>query len=155
MAKKQQPKTRKPHMPPSKAPVWKAALLQALAISGSVGHSCKVANISRSAANAHKRKDAEFSDAWEDALEDATDSLEAEVMRRARDGVDEPVFYLGQQVATVKKFSDNLAMFMLKARRPELYRDLNLEQLADIIIRRLGTQALPAGVPEGTPKPTP
>ena len=38
-------------------------------------------------------------------------------------GVDEPVFYQGAQCGAVRKYSDTLLIFMLKARRPEKYRE--------------------------------
>ena len=44
-------------------------------------------------------------------------------MRRALEGGEEPVFYQGKIVGSVRKYSDTLLMFMLKARRPERYRD--------------------------------
>jgi hypothetical protein len=40
-----------------------------------------------------------FSTAWDEALERGLDALEDEVMRRAKDGVAEPVYYQGRVVA--------------------------------------------------------
>jgi hypothetical protein len=60
---------------------------------------------------------------WDEALEDAADRLEAEAFRRAVRGVDRPVVYRGERVGTVHEFSDALLMFLLKAARPEKYRD--------------------------------
>jgi hypothetical protein len=40
--------------------------------------------------------------AWHDAVEAGTDALEDEVLRRAKDGVDEPRFYEGQVCGQVK-----------------------------------------------------
>ena len=45
-------------------------------------------------------------------------------MGRVRDGVARPVFYAGAQVGTVHQFSDQLAMFVLKSKRPEVYNRL-------------------------------
>ena len=64
-----------------------------------------------------------FAAAWDDAIEDGTDLLEDEVLRRAKDGVDEPRFYEGEVCGHVRKYSDTLAIFLLKARRPEKYSD--------------------------------
>jgi hypothetical protein len=50
-------------------------------------------------------------------LERGLDALEDEVMRRAKDGVVEPVFYKGRVVGEKRRYSDNLAMFILKSRR--------------------------------------
>ena len=53
----------------------------------------------------------------------ATDTLEMEARRRASLGVEEPVYYQGQVVGYVRKYSDVLLMFLLKAQRPEKFRD--------------------------------
>ena len=42
--------------------------------------------------------------------------------RRAFEGVERPVYYKGEQVGTWRFYSDALAMFLLKAHRPERYR---------------------------------
>ena len=61
---------------------------------------------------------------FEEASEDAADSLEAEARRRAVEGVEEPVgWYKGQAGGVVRKYSDTLLIFLLKGRRPELYRE--------------------------------
>lgn len=65
----------------------------------------------------------EFAKAWDDAYDVGTDVLEQEVERRGLKGIDEPVFYQGTQVATKKAYSDNLLMFMTKARRPSKFRE--------------------------------
>lgn len=44
-------------------------------------------------------------------------------MRRAREGVDEPVFYQGDECGSVRKYSDTLAIFLLKGAMPEKYRE--------------------------------
>lgn len=72
----------------------------------------------------------EFSKAHETAL----DLLEAEARRRAVEGDDEPVIYQGglcyerlvngrKKQIVLKRRSDNLLMFLLKAGRPEKFRD--------------------------------
>ncbi len=38
-------------------------------------------------------------------------------------GAPKPVYYQGKRVATVHEKSDALLMFLLKARRPEVYRE--------------------------------
>jgi hypothetical protein len=49
--------------------------------------------------------------------------LEDEAKRRAHDGIDEPVFYQGEKCGVVRKYSDNLLIFMLKARRREKFSE--------------------------------
>ncbi len=43
--------------------------------------------------------------------------------RRAVEGVDEPRFHDGQICGHVRKYSDTLLIFMLKARRPDKYKE--------------------------------
>jgi AcrR family transcriptional regulator len=68
-------------------------------------------------------KSAEFKAAFEDARKHVSEKLEAEAIRRAYDGVEEPVFYKGLQIGTIRKYSDTLLIFLLKAADPEKYRE--------------------------------
>jgi len=54
---------------------------------------------------------------------DGISALEDEVMRRARDGVLEPVYQQGREVGAIRKYGGTLAMFLLNGRRPERYRN--------------------------------
>ena len=126
-------------------PDWSPRFLAALAESACILHACTLAGVSRT--NVYQRRDAdpEFAAALASALEDATDALELEARRRALHGVDEPVVYQGELMGvwvnargdivaegtagarqiplTVKKYSDALMALLLKAHRPERYRD--------------------------------
>ncbi len=46
--------------------------------------------------------------------------------RRALVGTEKPLFHKGNQIGNVPVFSDPLLMFLLKAKRPEVYRDRGL-----------------------------
>lgn len=69
-----------------------------------------------------RREDEDFADEWDLALESAKHVLEEEIVRRARDGVMEPVFYKGEIVGHKVNYSDALAMFILRKLDPS-YRD--------------------------------
>ncbi len=69
------------------------------------------------------KPDEAFVEAVDVARGFAGDRMEAEVMRRAFDGVEEPVYQGGRMVGTVRKFSDVLAIFALKGAMPEKYRE--------------------------------
>ena len=56
-------------------------------------------------------------------MEIGTSALEDEAHRRAFDGTEEPVFHQGQECGSVRKYSDTLAIFLLKAHAPEKYRE--------------------------------
>jgi len=101
----------------------KARFLAILAEGGSVKLAAEKAKIGRRTAYEWKAADPEFAAAWEEAVEAGTDALEDEAKRRAYNGVDEPVFYQGEQCGLVRKYSDTLLIFLLKARRPEKYRE--------------------------------
>lgn len=91
--------------PAPKKSVWQPAFLAALANCGVVRAACTAANITSGYVYQVRLKDPKFAAAWEQALEDAADSLEAEAVKRARAG------------------SDTLLIFLLKAARPEKYRE--------------------------------
>ena len=73
-----------------------------------------------------KEADPEFADAWADALEEATDDLEAVARRRAKEGFDRAVFYKGQIVGTVRDYSDQLMVTLLRAHLPPKTRSLTV-----------------------------
>jgi len=54
-------------------------------------------------------------------VEAAVAALEAEAVRRALQGVSEPVFHQGRECGSRVKHSDTLLMFLLKTLRPERY----------------------------------
>lgn len=82
-----------------------AAFLHNLAVSCNVSASCRLAKVSRGAVYQWRSEDAEFAKAWDDALTEAIELLEAEAWQRAR------------------KQSDTLMIFLLKAHKPEKYRE--------------------------------
>lgn len=75
---------------------WFTPFLEALADTGNVSQACRSAGVSTTTVYALKKKDADFAAAWDQAEEDAADTLEAEARRRAVQGVQEPVVYQGQ-----------------------------------------------------------
>lgn len=88
-----------------------------------VTSACQAIGASRSGAYKRRDENADFAERWDNAIEEALDSIEAEVIRRGVHGIDDPVFYRGEQVSAVKRYSDNLLMFYLKGRRPEVFKD--------------------------------
>jgi hypothetical protein len=66
--------------------------------------------ISYECMNNHRRDDEEFRKAIDEAHDTYVERLRAEVHRRGVEGVAEPVFYQGNQVAFVQKYSDALLL---------------------------------------------
>lgn len=84
---------------------------------------CEAVNASRSGYYRYIKTDPEFLEEVKIAQEEAIELLEQKAMERARDGWEEPVWYQGMQVGSVRRYSDTLAIFMLKGGKPEKYRE--------------------------------
>lgn len=100
-------------------PEKRELFLEHLAATGNVTESAEVSGYTRRSWYTLKDNDPEFSAAWDEALKQATDALIIEGRRRALVGVDEPVFYQGEVCGSVRRYSDTLLMFLVKAHRPE------------------------------------
>jgi hypothetical protein len=101
----------------------KRLFLKALSETGNVSEAARKARIARSHAYQIRRQDSAFAEAWDDALDSAVDLLEAEARNRAVDGIEQPRFHQGKICGTVRKYSDSLLMFLLRAHRPETFRE--------------------------------
>jgi hypothetical protein len=110
--------------------------LKALEQSGNVSAAAAACGIHRTTAYLQRKTDREFAREWDEALEVACDSLEHEARRRALEGCDEPVFYEGSVCGHVRKYSDTLMIFLLKAHRPHKFRDnVAVSHSGDVTIR--------------------
>lgn len=97
--------------------------LNVLSETANVTLAARASGMSRSSAYRLRKAEASFAEAWDDAVEEALDLIEEEVRRRAVDGREKPVFYQGRECGRVREYSDTLAVFFLKAHRPEKYAD--------------------------------
>ena len=97
--------------------------LKAYAVCGTVSTAAKAAGVTRNTIYVWAEHDESFALAMRQAELEATEVLETEAWRRARDGYSEPVYQQGKLVGTVQRYSDALLVFLLKARAPERYRD--------------------------------
>jgi hypothetical protein len=107
-------------------PDWAPRFLELLRQTANVRLSADGAGIDRDTAYRRRGRDATFMAAWTQAEADAVDVLEAEARRRA---------------LTV---SDNLLMFLLKAHRPERFREtirIDLRHEAERLAAELGIDA--------------
>ncbi len=88
-----------------------------------VTHAAKIALIARRRHYKWLESDPDYAKAFEEAKVAATDALVAEARRRATQGVEEAVYYKGEVVGTIRKYSDTLLIFLLKGALPEVYRE--------------------------------
>jgi len=100
------------------------AFLVELAQSGNVTGACAVAGVSRKQVYRIKARDKAFGELWDEAIQMAVDTLEAECRRRAVEGV-ERIKYdrQGKLLQTERVYSDKLMELLLRAKRPAEYRD--------------------------------
>lgn len=101
----------------------KKKFLEAISMTGNISYSAEQAEISRPTHYIWMEKDKQYALDFENAQEIATDKLEAEVWRRGFQGIDKPIYYKGKKVDIIKEYSDLLAMFYLKAKRPKEFRE--------------------------------
>jgi hypothetical protein len=92
-------------------------------VAGTISGAARAAQINRSTHYDWFRDDPEYVERFTASGVVAVENLETEMRRRAIVGWDEPVFQGGKQVGVIKKRSDVLLIFALKAARPHVYRD--------------------------------
>ena len=104
--------------------------LKALADTGIVSVAVEIAGTSRTRVYELRKHNPGFAAAWEDAEERAADALEAEAWRRAVAGNPEPLVSAGKvvrdndgQPIAIRRYSDALMIALLKARRPDRFKD--------------------------------
>jgi hypothetical protein len=118
-------------------------LLSLVETGGNVSASCGLAGIKRRTAYDWRSDDPEFAAEWDEAVNVGLDALESEARRRAFEGIEEPVFYKGEICGHIRRYSDSLIMFMLKAYRPQ-FRDrvlIDVNAVDAEIERRLAAMA--------------
>ena len=104
-------------------PEEKQKFLEVYRETGSSKVAAKTVGVAFQTAYRHRADDPDFFEQWVEADEEYTQSMEVEADRRGVQGVDEPIWYAGKNVGTIKRYSDILLIFRLKAKRPLVYRD--------------------------------
>lgn len=95
---------------------------------GNVSDAARKATIDRSTPYRWREAEPDFAAAWDEALELAMDRLESEAYRRAVEGVRKPLIgRIGKDqdgvITYIREYSDSLMNTLLKAHRPEKYRE--------------------------------
>ncbi len=140
-------KTDKPHGgkvgKPKPADQWDC-FFEELSKFGNTSRAAEVAGIPRPTIYNRLQTDDAFAKRYEEAKAHGLEGVEDEALRRATKGVETPVFYMGEKVATVTTFSDALIQFLLKGGKPQKYRDristenVNLNSDSPALSRRFG-----------------
>lgn len=119
-------------------PKKRLRFLEHLKNTANVTLSARLVGVSRRTVYNHRAADPGFASAWDTAVDEAIDLLEAEARRRAVDGTDRPVYQGGELVGYVRGYSDTLLIFLLKGHRPEKYRErhhVNVDNNGPIEVR--------------------
>jgi hypothetical protein len=101
----------------------KRAFLDAVGRLGTIHAACRDTGIARSTHYEWVARDPEYVVALREAEDVAIEAMEGEARRRAVLGTSKPVYQGGRQVGDVTEYSDTLMVFLLKALRPDKYRE--------------------------------
>lgn len=119
----------------AKIPEYKAQIVELISSGLFLSEVCQQLDIKPPTVRTWRTTDKEFDEAYTDAEAQITDSLEKEAVRRAKNGVLEPVVSGGRVVMVknettgieeplmIRKYSDGLMQFLLKGRRRDVYGD--------------------------------
>lgn len=123
----------------------KLRFLEAMARLGTITAASNETGTPRSVHYHWMKLDPAYVKAFREAEDVAIDAMEAEARRRAVEGTNRPVFQNGRQVGDVTEYSDQLLIVLLKAHRPEKYRervDLTVTDMRRIVEARATAEGL-------------
>ena len=142
-AKRAYPRARAPVKDDATA---QAAYLEALPKYFTVTAACTKAGISTARLSQWRESDGAFLVKEQHARDALADQLEAEAIRRAFKGVRVPVYQGGLLAGHIQQYSDQLLVLMLKALRPEKFRERSEISVTQPIVKVVAgfdpTQAL-------------
>lgn len=110
-----------PHASPSNTSRKLARFLEVWGTHGNKVRAARTAKVSLRTVNRHLKSDPVFAAAYQEIYDIGGDIIEAEMFRRAIEGVKEPVFQGGKKVGTITKYSDSLLSKMASGRLKATY----------------------------------
>jgi hypothetical protein len=125
---------------------YQRAFLAAFIVTRGIAHAARLAAVERRAHYHWMKRDDGYRERFELARAMIADEAEAELWRRAFRGVDTPLHWRGEITAWYKTYSDALAVFAMRALKPEVYRrtdpefDLGGPSAIEITIKREGEE---------------
>ena len=140
-------------VPPSE-PRWLYPYLCELERTGMRATAARFASVSPLTVTRYLTEHPEAQTAVDEAEELFNDALEAEALRRAKDGYADPVYHQGVQVGTRTIYSDSLMTLLLKGRRRR-YRDKQeVEHKGAVQLVLAPIAQLPPSTPTATTSPS-
>jgi hypothetical protein len=129
-------------------PERKALFLEHLAANGNVSVAAARVGMGREAAYRLRRRESLFARGWDVALLQAREVVAETIGDRAMDGIEEPVFYRGEQVGTRRKYDTRLLLARMARldRLAEQQAGFGDELRFDEILACLAGAPLPAGL---------
>jgi len=120
------------------------AFLEALAESGNVARSCRIAGVSDNTVYRQRAKSEAFRTRWAEALREGYAKLEALVLDRALNGYDKPVYQGGKKVGTTRHYDNRTALTILRMHAAAVHgtpspevAGLSVEEMRRIVAGRL------------------
>ena len=120
----------------------KAAYVQALEKDGDHAFARIEVGITQQSVSTHRKKDVEFDLACEDAMQAYRKTFIDEIVRRGRDGIEEPIFKDGELVGHTTKYSDKLLLEHTKVVDDRYQTKLQLDVAAHITTTELDLEKL-------------
>lgn len=109
----------------------KRAMLNAyVAAGGNVVAACKAARVGRTTHYRWALQDEVYAEAFAQAAYKAGETLEAEAIRRATQGVRKVIYHQGVPVGEETVYSDTLLIFLLKGHMPQKYKDRVAQEIS-------------------------
>lgn len=107
----------------------KQAFLDAFPEQGVIGPCARSLGLTPSTVRNWVRHDPQFAEAFEEARDEAADRLEAEANRRATGYISQRMTKDGEVIETITH-SDQLLIFLLKGRRPDVFKERVANELS-------------------------
>lgn len=104
-------------------PRRKRAFLAVLSETCNASLACAAINQPRRTVYNWRNADPAFARDWAKARAIGADAIEDELVRRAVEGVAVPVYHRGVIVGAMRRYNDRLLMVLLRALKPERYRE--------------------------------
>ncbi len=118
---------------PTTAAGQRALFLRILSETANVSRAARVAGVASSTIYGWRERMPKFRLDWDAALHEALDNLEEVLRDRAINGVERPHFQGGKMTGSYRTYSNELGMFILRARRPDIYGKALLDAPAEAL----------------------